>query len=315
MKGRDSMKHVVSVSIGSSKRDHKVELNFRGENIIIERIGTDGDVKKAISIIKELDGKVDAFGMGGIDLYLRAGNKKYIIKDAIQIKNAAQVTPMVDGSGLKASLERQLPKFINDNVIPLKSKRAFILTAVDRYGMAEGFDEMGCDLIIGDVMIALGLNIPIYSLKRLERIASIVAPIVCKLPFEMLYPTGKAQNKGERTAGKYDKYFEAADIIAGDFHYIRRHLPNNAKGKIIVTNTVTEDDVEWLRDRNARILITSTPDLSGRSFGTNVIESLAVAILGKNPDEISSEDYLNFLSDIDFKPRVVYFEDMAVESL
>lgn len=309
------MKRVVSVSIGSSKRDHKVELNFKGEDIIVERIGTDGDVKKAISIIEELDGKVDAFGMGGIDLYLRAGNKKYIIKDAIQIRNAAKITPMVDGSGLKASLERQLPKYINENITPLKGKRAFILTAVDRYGMAEGFDEMGCDLIIGDVMTALGLNIPIYSLKRLERIASIVAPIACKLPFEMLYPTGKAQNKDERAEGKYDKYFDQSDIIAGDFHYIRRYLPDNAKGKIIVTNTVTKDDVVWLKARNAGMMITSTPDLSGRSFGTNVIESLAVAILQKKPGEISSEDYLNFLEDINFEPRVIYFKDMAMQNV
>lgn len=309
------MKRVVSVSIGSSKRDHKVELSFRGENIIIERIGTDGDIKKAISIIKELDGKVDAFGMGGIDLYLRAGNKKYIIKDAIQIKNAATITPMVDGSGLKASLERQLPKFINDNIVPLKGKRAFILTAVDRYGLAEGFDEMGCDLIIGDVMIALGLNIPIYSLKRLEKIAAIAAPIACKLPFEMLYPTGKEQNKEVRASGKYDKYFYMSDIIAGDFHYIRRHLPNDAKSKIVVTNTVTEDDIEWLKERNIAMLITSTPDLSGRSFGTNVIESIAVAFLEKNPEEISSQDFLSFLEDINFKPRVIYFDDRAAQNI
>ncbi|MCQ1530564.1 quinate 5-dehydrogenase [Lutispora saccharofermentans] len=303
------MKHVISVSIGSSKRDHKVELDFKGEKIVVERVGTDGDIQKAIEIISSLDGKVDAFGMGGIDLYLRAGNKKYIIKDAIQIKNAAKITPMVDGSGLKSSLERNLPGYINDNIMPLKGKTAFILTAVDRYGMAEGFDEVGCSLILGDVMTALGFNIPIYSLKRLERIAGIIAPIACKLPFEMLYPTGKAQNKEENFAGKYDKYFEASDIIAGDFHYIRRYLPNDAKAKLIVTNTVTKEDVAWLRERNAGMLVTSTPNLSGRSFGTNVIEALAVAILKKNPDDIKDQDYLNVLEDIEFKPHVVYLND------
>ena len=164
-------------------------------------------------------------------------------------------------------------------------------------------------------MIALGLNIPIYSLKRLERIASILAPIACRLPFEMLYPTGEAQNKGERFAGKYDKYFYEADIIAGDFHYIKRHLPSNAKGKMVVTNTVTEDDIQWLRKKNVKTLITSTPDLSGRSFGTNVIESLAVAVIGKNPDNISSEEYLEFLDDINFKPRVIHFDELAIQSI
>jgi len=310
--GIEQMKHVVSVSIGSSKRDHRVEFVYKDEKIIIERIGTDGDMQKAIEIISSLDGKVDAFGMGGIDLYLRAGNKKYIIKDAIKIKNAAKITPMVDGTGLKSSLERRLPVYINDNIMPLKGKKAFILTAVDRYGMAEGFHEMGCSLILGDIMIALGFNIPIYTLEKLERIASIVAPLACKLPFNMLYPTGKAQNKGENFAGKYDKYFEISDIIAGDFHYIRRFLPEDVKGKIIVTNTVTKEDVAWLRERNAGMLVTSTPNLSGRSFGTNVIEALVVAILKKDPDEIKAEDYFTVLDDLDFKPHIVDFTETKV---
>lgn len=34
------MKQVVSVSLGSSKRDHKVEAEFLGEKFVIERIGT-----------------------------------------------------------------------------------------------------------------------------------------------------------------------------------------------------------------------------------------------------------------------------------
>ena len=70
------MKHVVSISLGSSSRNHSVEAEFLGEKFKIERIGTDGDKKKAIQLIEELDGKVDAFGMGGID-YICIGKKKY----------------------------------------------------------------------------------------------------------------------------------------------------------------------------------------------------------------------------------------------
>lgn len=39
------MKHVVSVSLGSSTRDHRVETEFLGEKFSIERIGMDGDYK------------------------------------------------------------------------------------------------------------------------------------------------------------------------------------------------------------------------------------------------------------------------------
>ena len=55
------MKRVVSISLGSSRRDHKTTAEFGGQAFSIERIGTDGDKKKAVALIRELDGKVDAF--------------------------------------------------------------------------------------------------------------------------------------------------------------------------------------------------------------------------------------------------------------
>jgi len=305
------MKHIVSISIGSSKRNHRVEMEINNEKVIVERIGTDGDIQKAIKLIEELDGKVDAFGMGGIDVYLNAGKTRYRIKDALPIREAAKVTPMVDGSGLKVSLEKEIPRFINDNVEKLRGKSVFVLPAIDRYGMAVGFQDMGCELVLGDLMVALGINIPIKSLKMLDRIASIIAPVACRLPFEMLYPTGKEQNKDATKAGKIDKFFYDADIIAGDFHYIRQYMPVGMQGKMVVTNTVTGEDIEWLKSCGIRTLVTSTPDLEGRSFGTNVIEALLVALIGKGMDEVTSEDYLKVLKEINFQPRVEHFTDEA----
>lgn len=303
------MKHIMSISIGSSKRDHKTQLEILGETYIVERRGTDGDIKKAIELVKELDGKVDAFGMGGIDVYLNAGKNRYKIKDAIPIKEAAQKTPMVDGSGLKISLEKQVVHYINDNIESLKNKKAFILPAIDRYAMAEGFEEVGCYLTLGDLMVVLGIGIPLKSLRGLDRLAKIIAPIACRLPFEMLYPTGKEQNKDTTKTGKFDRFFEESDIIAGDFHYIKQNMPQIMDNKIIVTNTVTKEDVEWLKNSGVRLLVTSTPNFEGRSFGTNVIEALLVAFIGRPALDLSSQDYLNALEKINFKPRVEYLQD------
>ena len=72
------MKRIVSVGIGSSKRDSKAVVRVHGEEFSLERMGTDGDNQKAIAIIKELDGKVAAIGMGGNDLYLWGGRRRYI---------------------------------------------------------------------------------------------------------------------------------------------------------------------------------------------------------------------------------------------
>ena len=84
------MKRVVSISLGSSKRNGKVTENFGGEAFCIERIGTDGDKNKAIQLIRDLDGTVDCFGMGGTDLYIYAGNKRYTFRESAKIAAAAK---------------------------------------------------------------------------------------------------------------------------------------------------------------------------------------------------------------------------------
>src|SRR2546428_6884646 len=86
-------KRVVSVSLGSSSRDHRFETEILGQRVIVERIGTDGDVRRAKQLLEELDGKVDALGLGGTDLYLRAGNRPYLMRGTAGLVRNGRRTP------------------------------------------------------------------------------------------------------------------------------------------------------------------------------------------------------------------------------
>jgi len=304
------MKRVLSVSIGSSTRDHRVETTIMGQEFVVERKGTDGDIKKAIELIKENDGKVDAFGMGGIDLYIFGGNRRYIIKDALPIKKAAVKTPIVDGSGLKNTLERNVIRYINENkIINLKGKKVLVVSAMDRFGMAEAFEEAGARVACGDLIFALGIPKQINSIRVLHRIARCIAPVVCRLPFEVLYPTGKSQ---EESSSKFEAFYQNADIIAGDYLYIKKYLPRLLMGKVIITNTVTSADVEHLAGIGVETLITTTPEYNGRSFGTNVMEAVIVALAGKGSEDITPEEYNHYLERMGVKPRIERLNDRIV---
>lgn len=299
------MKRVVSVSLGSSARDHEVETTMLGEKIHIKRIGTDGDLEKAIHLIKELDGKVDAFGMGGIDLYIVAGEKRYILRDAKRLKKAAKITPIVDGSGLKNTLERKTIEYIDHNLhINLCDKKVLLVCGVDRFGMAKALENVGAEVTYGDLIFGLGLPIPLKSLKKLERAAKIIAPFISRLPFELLYPTGKKQDV---TINKFGEFYQDAEIIAGDFLFIKRYLPKDLRDKVILTNTVTPRDIDILKEKGVSKLITTTPEFNGRSFGTNVIEAVLVALTGSK-NELSEGEYLNILEKVEFSPRVINFQ-------
>lgn len=297
------MKRIVSVSLGSASRDHSVQTEILGQQFSIERIGTNGDMDKAIALIKELDGKVAAFGLGGIDLYLFAGKRRYILKDALRIVGAAKLTPIVDGSGLKNTLERRVIKHLaSQEGLNFRGKKVLMVCGADRFGMAEAFVEEGAEMTFGDMFFGLGVPIPLKSLGALERVARVLMPIVSRIPFKYLYPTGSKQDS---VNPRYYKLYQNADIIAGDFLFIKKYMPDSLADKVIITNTVTPSDIEALRERGVKLLVTTTPELKGRSFGTNVMEGVLVALADKPPTELKAKDYNELLDKIDFRPRIV----------
>ncbi|HVA36756.1 MAG TPA: quinate 5-dehydrogenase [Candidatus Dormibacteraeota bacterium] len=300
------MKRVVSVSLGSSTRDHRVTVDFLGEQFDISREGTDGSLDRAIARVHELDGKVDAIGLGGIDVYLYAGSKRYALRDGKRLLEAAKITPVVDGSGLKNTLEREAVRYLQERLgLELRGTKVLMVSALDRFGMAQALVEAGADVLFGDFIFALDLDKPVRDLAEFEALAEKYLPDACKLPFQFFYPTGKKQEAPPKP--KYPQYYEEAAIIAGDFHFMRQFLPDRLDGKTVLTNTVTAADIEELRRRGVARLVTTTPDLGGRSFGTNVVEAALLAFLGKRWEEVTPADYERALHALRFEPRVVNF--------
>ncbi len=295
------MKQVVSISLGSSKRNGTTVATFGGQEFSIKRIGTDGNKEEAARLIRELDGKVAAIGLGGTDLYVYAGNKRYMFKESAALAANAKITPVVDGSAIKNTLERRVVVYLmGKHGIDFKDKQALIVCAVDRFGLAEALVGAGSRTVFGDLMFGLGLPMPITSLDGLARLASLVAPIITRLPVSWFYPTG---NKQTQVTPKFEQYFNNAAIIAGDFHFIRRYMPAVMKDKLIITNTVTQEDEALLKERGVATLVTTTPEMGGRSFGTNVLEGILTALSGKHPEELTPEDYTQLIEQAGIEPR------------
>lgn len=271
---------VVSVSRGSSRRDARLETTLLGRNLILERIGTDGDLRRAAATYERLAPEVDAFGLGGADLDLSVGGRRYRVRESNDLVRHAGRVPVVCGAGLKETLERRVVAAL-DARLGWRGRRVLVTSAVDRWGMAEALQAHGADLELGDLVYLLGLPWPLRSLAAVETAAHLLAPLVVRLPFDWIYPTGARQESA--VSDWRARPFERAEAIAGDFHLVARYAPADLSGKVILTNTTTAEDVEMLRARGVAVLATTTPRIEGRSLPTNLLEAAFVAIAGRHP--------------------------------
>lgn len=299
-------KHVVSVSLGSSSRNKSVSIELGGVEVRAERRGVDGDVRVFNRLMRELDGKVDVLSVGGTEIAFHVDGDVLSFRSTDQLIAGITKTPLVDGSGLKLTLERRVFEMLKEDDPELgeaRYKRAFLNIALDRWGMALAVDEVSENVIYGDIMFPFGLPIPLTTLAQVKRVAKTMVPIAGRLPLRWLYPSGDGQTV---RAPKFGKQFAEADLICGDFLYIGKHAPDNLAGKTVLTNTTTAENVEWLASAGVTTLITTTPRFDGRSFGTNLTEACITAAVGSDR-RLSIDETNQAIDDLGIRPDVTRF--------
>ena len=294
------MRRAVSVSLGSSRRDARVEMRLLGEKVQLERVGTDGDLERAARLLQELDGTVDALGLGGASLGLTVRGRSYPLRSVRPIVRHVRRTPLVDGAGLRNTLEYRAARTI-DEILGAsgQAKRALCAVVCDRWGLYAGFRDRGYECLMGDLIFGLKLPIPIRRERTLAILMTALAPVVTRLPFSMLYPFNDAPGD---TSARFAQHFRWATVVAGDCHYLTRYMPSGMDGTAVVTNTTTRDDVAKFRERGVRHLFTTTPVIDGRSFGTNLLEAGLVAASGRGR-RLSDEELVDALDELGMEPR------------
>jgi hypothetical protein len=296
------MKRAVSISLGNPSRNKRVLVKYNDVEISVERIGTGGDIPAAKKLFTDLDGKVDALSVGGIDCYVTLDGHDYPIYSALKLVENVHQTPWVDGRHLKYVLEKRLFELIAPVLgEPPRFKKCFMPFCTDRVGLIEAVSSICDEVILGDLMFMFGIPMPIQGLKNFRRTAHALLPLISYLPLTWLFPPGVS---GEEHKPKFKKYWQDADLIAGDMHYISKYAPFDLHGKWVITNTTTDENINLLRERGVKKVITTSPRYDGRSFGINMMEAVLTAYAGKGR-ALSRPELNELVDEVDLRPSVM----------
>lgn len=285
------MLEVVSVSLGSPARDHEARLTVAGTPFRVRRLGTGGDLRRAAALLRELDGRVHALGLGGANRALLLGGRACPLPAGEWLAAQVRRTPVADGARWKAAVEPEAVRRLAREGFPLPGRTVGLASILDRPALAAALERLGCRVRVGDALYALGLPFWFPSPRSFAPVARLTLPVLRRLPLRRLYPLGQRQ---DRVRGAPASLFAGIEVLAGDFLFLRHRLPPSLRGRAVVASSLAAGDVELLRERGLGAMATFAPRLGGRAFGANVWEAMAAAAYGRPPGAIGEAELVAF---------------------
>ena len=82
--------------------------------------------------------------------------------------------------------------------------------------------------------------------------------------------------------------------------------PANLEGKPVITSAVDDDRLAFFKHCKVNLVIDVSPKLFEHVVGVNVIEAMILAKLGKSPEDVSDDDFIEILDELDLKPHLLH---------
>lgn len=290
--------------------DKTETIHFLGQTVEILHRTCVGDPQQAQNLIAEYDGKVAAIGLDGLPINLQLGSVRRPHTIGTKLAQIANTTPVVDGCGIRAGLERWAV-ILGDRAEPgiFSQKRVLMVPGLNHSGVAQALEKRGCTLRYADPFVYFNLpHFPgIGARQTLEQAAAPTLDQLKESDFTRLYPQPNHHHNDHSA-----DLFAWADLIVGDMQTIRAFAPAHLKGKTVVVEAAAPDDLADLRQRGAGILVTLMPSLDESNdlgqWSAAALEALLVALRANPASPLTEDTYLDLMADLDWTPAIRYLQ-------
>ena len=297
-----AMKHVVSISLGSSSQDFDFTTTFLGEKLHVHRVGTNGSTATAVKLIKQWEKKAAAIGLGVLKDHYTVGSRRFIAKDSARLLAVTHKVPVTTGGRLGDIFQEwavrhaqiQLGNFFNN-------ARVLFFSGMADYKLALSMAEHTRNLQFADPLLQLGVPKLLGSVEALNLYAG-GAHYVKDWTLPEVMASGPVK---EWTRFVLRKALQKASVIVAPVHELDDFGLEELAGKTVITATVNDERVNQLRDKGVATIIDGSPVLHGHALGANLLDAMVLAATGKRPDAILEDDYLEIITGLGTEPRII----------
>jgi predicted amino acid dehydrogenase len=300
------MKKVVSVSLGSKSLDYQFEAELWGERFHIRRVGTDGDTGLARRLVGEHDGQVDAIALGGMAISFNVGDRCWRHKETYKIARQAKSTPVVGGRALRKIVDRWAIRQIARRHPELFNERnVLFLSGIANSDVISVMRNYTDAMVFADPVLHFGAPMMLRSAEALAVYARAAMPILTRRPYVSFFPRGRAAEGIQ--VRELVRHVQRADVVVGDLRMLMHYLPDDLAHKVLVTDSIGEEELSVFRARGAEVICTTAPQVFGdKKADLQILHALCIAHLDKDFRSIDEQDYLQLISELKAHPRVIH---------
>ncbi len=297
------MKTVVSISLGTSAQNFDFDTRFMDQRFNVRRIGTDGDVDKAVKLLKQWEDRANAIGLGVVKDVYTVGARSYVEKDSTELKGVVTRIPVTTGGRLDDILQEWALRHVQNKLGSyFNNANVLFFSGMTNYKLAQALSEYTQNIRFADALRQLGVPKLLTSLDALELYASGAHYVLDWAPTGLISSTPLKELAGFVLR----KAMQKATVIVAPVHELDDFGPEELAGKTIFTSTVNDDRIAQFKQKGVRLVVDGSPMMFDHVIGPNLLDAMIIAASEKDPDAILEDDYLEIITRLEVEPRIIY---------
>ena len=297
------MKKVVTVTLGSSKKDFEFKTKFLGQEFSVQRMGADRDSGKAWELMRRQQANADAIALSDMVDHYHVGLRTVVNKESQRLMQVVTRVPVTTGASLRRLLQvravryvqKELGHYFNNNLV-------LFLSGMRNYDMAVALSDYTKNLSFADPVFQAGSPLLLSSLDQLELYAKGKELIPNIVPGKFLKSV-LSTVKNKIVANAVGK----SHVIVGTFREIQAVASGgNLEGKTLITSAVDDEALAFFTKHKVNLVVDVSPKLFDKVVGISTITAMILAATGKPEAELSDHDFEEIINELDIKPRLLH---------
>jgi len=306
------VKQIVSISLGKSSDDYEFGAEFLGQQFVIRRIGTDGDVDLAGDLVEQWSHEADAMCLGGLNFDYAIGSSRAIEAQSKKVEKIKARTgrPITTGERLRRVSHEWAIRHIQFKYGSnyFNHTKVLFLSGMLNYNIAKVLHEWTDNLTFADPIFENGIPKFLNSIEDLELYARGVHDVLDWIPTRRVASAAMPVRAWNRYIVR--KAIQNTHILVVPTYDFYEYLEDcgleELGGKTVITSTVYEDRLQFLKERGVDVIIDCTPKILEQVVGFYVLEAMIAVALDIPLDELTDDDLLEVISEQHLDPRQIY---------